>query len=404
MIGDRILQEGQQTEIENSDPLSSIDMARLLRAVWRGRKKILLIALSTACAALIVLLLLSNEYTSTASFIPPSNNASSSSAMLAQLSSIGGGLLGSGMTKSPSELYIGILKSVSVQDALIARFHLNDIYHQKKPSLTRKRLASASNFEADPKSSIVTISVTAKNPELARNLVTGYLETLRETNIRLALTESSQRRMFYTEQLAREKDALANAEVDLKRTEEKSGLIAPTGQTAERIQSEAQLRAQLTAREVQLASLRNRASDENVEVIQLRSEIAALQQHISEFQRGNGGGDTFPSTAKIPEIQMDYIRKEREVKYHETLFEILARQYEAARLDESHEPPMVQVLDEASYPDMKSGPHRMLLTLMAFIVGLLGGAFYVWAQATWPGLRSRIVSSIDSHLASLQEQ
>jgi tyrosine-protein kinase Etk/Wzc len=400
-----ILQESPQNEFENADSLSSIDMARLLRTVWRGRRKILLIAVGTACATLIVLLLQPNVYTSMASFIPPSNSSSSSSAVLAQLSSsLGGGLLGGGMSKSQSDLYVGILKSSSVQDALVARFHLNDVYHEKKLSVTRKRLASASNFEADPKSSIITISVTDKRPDRARDIVNGYLDTLRETNSRMALVESSQRRLFYSEQLAREKDALANAEVDLKRTQEKSGLIAPVGQTAERIQNEGQLRAQLTAREVQLASLRDTASDDNIQVIQMRSEIAALQQHIAQLQSGNGGGDTVPSSAKIPEIQLDYIRKARDVKYHETLFEILARQYEAARLDESHEAPEVQVLDQASYPDVKSGPHRMLLTLVAFIVGLLGGAFYVWTQATWPGFRARVISSIDTDLDSLEKQ
>lgn len=395
------MSQSEQNEFDPDDSLHSIDAARLARTVWQGRKTIGLTATAFALCAMVFLFLQPNEYTSTASFIPPTGGSSSSSAMLAQLSSLGGGLLGGGLAKSQGDLYVGILKSASVQDALISNLHLSDVFHEKRLSLARKRLASASAFEADPKSSIITISVTNKNPALARDIVNGYLNTLRGTNGRLALVESSQRRMFYAEQLAHEKDALASAEVELKKTEEKSGLIAPVGQTAERIQSEAQLRAQLTAREVQLASLRQTESDENIDIIQLRSTISALQQHLSQLQSGNGGGDTVPSSSKIPEVQLEYVRKARDVKYHETLFDILARQYEAARLDESHEAPLVQVLDEASYPDVKSGPHRMLLTLVAFIVGLLVGTVFVWLRATWPGFKARVAGSIDEHLKTV---
>ena len=166
----------------------------------------------------------------------------------------------------------------------------------------------------------------------------------------------------------------------------------------ERIQAESSLRAQLTAREVQLAALLRTETEENPDVVNLRSEVAALRQHLTTMQSGTIGGDTVPSSNKLPELELDYIRKSREVKYHEALFEILARQYEAARLDESHESPMIQVIDNASLPDTKSGPQRVLLTAVAFVVGLIAGAFYVWLKTTWPGFRARVAASIDGHL------
>lgn len=321
--------------------------------------------------------------------------------MLAQLSSLGGSLLGGAASKSQADLAVGILNSESVQDELVQKFHLDAVFHEKKPSLLRKQLAAESRFDIDPKSSIITIKVTDKVAKRAQALASGYLDALRDTNSRMALLDSSQRRLFYSQQLASEKDALASAEVALKQVEEQSGLIAPVGQTAERIQAESSLRAQLTAREVQLAALLRTETEQNPDVVSLRSEVASLSQHLTTMQSGTIGGDTAPSSNKLPEVQLDYIRKAREVKYHEALFEILARQYEAARLDESHESPMIQVLDNASLPDTKSGPHRVLLTAVAFVIGLIAGALYVWLKATWPGFQARVAASIDGHLTKV---
>ena len=135
-------------------------------------------------------------------------------------------------TKSQADLSVGILNSESVQDELVQKFHLDDVFHEKKPSLLRKQLAAESRFEIDPKSSIITIKVTDKLAKRAQALASGYLNALRDTNSRMALLDSSQRRLFYSQQLASEKDALASAEVALKQVEEQSGLIAPVGQTA----------------------------------------------------------------------------------------------------------------------------------------------------------------------------
>ena len=220
--------------------------------------------------------------------------------------------------------------------------------------------------------------MTAKSPQLAHDLATAYMDGLRETNGRLALSQSSQRRLFFGEQLAKEKDALEDAEVDLRKTEEQSGLIAPTGQTTVEIQTIAQTQAQIAVREVQLAALRDAATEQNPEVIRLRSEIEDLQGQLARLQRGSGkeSSATIP-TSKVPELQLEYVRKEREVKYHEALFDMLSRQYEAARLDEARDAPVLQVLDPATYPDTRSSPRRLYYLLGGLVIGLFGGCAWV---------------------------
>src|SRR6202000_1844495 len=243
-----------------------------------------------------------NEYTSTASFIPPSNSSSSSSAsaLMSQLSVLSGGITG-GLVKSQGDLYVGILKSTSVQDALIRRFTLQRVYHSEKLSTLHRALSSRSTFNVDPKSSIITVSVTDHSPARARDLANGYLDALRETNGRLALMDSSQRRLFFGEQLAREKAALADAEVELRKVQEHSGLIAPAGQAMEHIQTVANCCAEITARQVQLTSLRQSSTDQNPAVIRLQSEIQDLQGKLQGLQSGKNSNlvDSDLPTSKV---------------------------------------------------------------------------------------------------------
>ena len=360
---------------------NSIDLASLLNSLYEGRRTILVTTVVVFAIATCAAFLIPPRYTSKASFIPPTTSSSSTASALAgqlsQLSGLGAGSLMGGI-KSPSDLYVGILKSRSVRSELIKRFDLKGVYSVKKESEAEKLLASHSDFDIGIKDSIVTISVTDKSPARARDMANAYLDVLRETNGHLALTESSQRRLFFGQQLAKEKDDLANAEVELKKTQETSGLIAPMGQTAAEIQIIADTRAQIASRQVELSALRQSATEQNPQLIRLQSEIKDLEGQLSRLQTGAGksGGGAIP-TAKLPALALDYVRKSREVKYHEVLFEMLSRQYEAARIDEAREAPLLQVLDIASYPDAKSFPPRMLMMLGGLILGCLAGSGWV---------------------------
>ncbi len=356
---------------------SSIDLMALVHTLFRGKRTIIGISLGVFIAATVFAFLLTPMFTSTVSFIPPNtgNTSSIASALAGQLSALGAGdLLGSG--KGSGELYAGILQSRSVVGELVKRFDLLHYYKAKKESQAEKALHAATAVAVDVKSSIVTVSVTDKSPGLAHDLANAYMDALREADGRLALGQSSQRRLFFGEQLAKEKDDLENAEVDLKKTEEQSGLIAPAGQTESEIRTIAETQAAVAVRQVQLAALRQGGTEQNSGVVRLRSEIDDLQGQLQRLQNGNGKGTAIP-TSKVPQLQLDYVRKEREVKYHEALFDMLSKQYEAARLDEAHDAPVLQVLDPASYPDTKSSPKRLYYMLGGLAVGFLAGCAWV---------------------------
>ncbi|MDR3746154.1 MAG: GNVR domain-containing protein [Acidobacteriaceae bacterium] len=374
----------EDTSSEMNDEENFIDVTALLQAILRGRRSVCAITLAVFLVATAVAFLIPAKYTSSTTIIPPSSGSSSSiaTAVAGQVSSaLGAGaadLITGGMGKGSSDLFAGVLRSRSVACEMVKRFDLMHVYKAKKESQAEKALSSDTEVIADAKSPLVTVEVTASSPALAHDMASAYVDVVRDANERLALSQASQRRLFFEQQLAKEKDNLADAEVELKKDEEKSGLIAPSGQTESEIKTIAATQAQLAVRQVELTALRNSATDQNPEVIRLRSEIGDLQGQLSRMQRG---GDSESSlvipTSKVPELQLDYVRKTREVKYHEALFEMLARQYEAARLDEARDAPVIQVLDPASYPDAKSSPKRAFYMLGGLFFGFFAGCVWV---------------------------
>jgi len=373
VYGDRDASLGSSLKEDGNPPVDLIALYQVLRA---GRREIGMVAAAAFAIAVLVAFVLPARYTSAVSFIPPSLSGSSSlaSAMLGQIPMLAGGagdLMGG--LKNPGDVYAGILDSRTVLDNLVKQFDLLRVYKVKKQSDADKILASFTKVTVDPKSSIVSLEVTARSPQLAHDLASAYMNELRQTNGRLALSQASQRRLFFQEQLIEEKNNLADAEVALKETEERSGLIAPAGQTATQIRIVAETQAQIAARQVQLAALRQYATEENPEVIRLRSEISNLQDQLGQLQKGGARSGSAIPTSKVPSLELNYIRKERDVKYHETLFEMLARQYESARLDEAREAPVLQVLDSPSYPDTRSAPKRKIIISIGLFLGLIAG-------------------------------
>jgi tyrosine-protein kinase Etk/Wzc len=357
-----------------------IDLMELATLLLKGKKTILQFTLAAAILmAIVVYLIMKPTYTGEAVFLPPQGSPGGAMSQLASqlgsLSSIGG-LAG---LKTPGDVYLGILGSRTITDEMIARFDLQKVYKTKWLSDTEKKLKNNSKFNLG-KDTLLTISVEDHDPKRAADLANGYLDILREQNGRLALTEASQRRLFFEQQLEREKNALADAEVDLKKTQEKTGLIVPGGQAEVEIQTNAEIRAQIASRQVELAALRQGATDQNPAVVRLQTEIFGLEQQLQKLQNDSSHrqpGSVQLPTAKVPELVLEYVRKQREVKYHEVLFDLIARQYEAARLDESRDAPLLQVVDRAVAPDKKSGPPRALLILAGCMLGAFAGAIWI---------------------------
>ncbi|WP_321474146.1 Wzz/FepE/Etk N-terminal domain-containing protein [uncultured Paludibaculum sp.] len=347
---------------------------------WLGRHRDVLLELAaqrwritgvvlfTAAVCFTVLSLIPSRFTATAVIMPPQQAQSLSSAMMSQF----GALTGFGATaqmmglKSPSDLYVGILEGRTIADAVIARFQLQQVYGRGTMTETRKVLAKYTAIGAR-KSGLIEVSVEDQDPKRAAALANAYIEELQKQNGRLAVTDASQRRLFFEKELDAQKADLAEAERALKTAQEKSGMIQPAGQAEAIIRAQAQARAELASLEVQTQAMSTFATDENPQIKVLRSEQAAVKEQLRQLEGRAGGasGSALISSGNLPAAGLEYMRRLRDVKYHEALFELIAKQCEAARLDEAKSAPVLQVVDSAVVPDRKSWPPRGLLSVAA---------------------------------------
>ncbi len=262
-------------------------------------------------------------------------------------------------------MYIGILKSQTIADELIKEFHLGEVYHQKTLEDTRRALAKHAEFESE-KDGLIHISVKDYSPQRASSLANGYVDALYRMNSTLAITEASQRRLFFSQQIDEEKVALNKAEDELAATQLKTGIIQMSGQAAVIIGTIAQVQAKIANDQVLLKGMLTSATEQNPDVQRLHEEVAALQTQLGELQDNQKKlppGDIEVPAGRVPAQALEYERKLRDVKFHEALFELLSKQFEAARIDEAKSAPLIQVVDRAIPPDKKSGPPRTLIVL-----------------------------------------
>ena len=359
------------------DELNLLDIAIVLA---KHRKLIVGLPLLAAIITTGITLLMPNIYTGRAVLMPPQQQQTTAAIMLGQLGALAGVAGGTLGIKNPSDLYVGMLKSRTVADALIERFKLKELYDEDTQVETRKVLADNTELTSG-KDGLIVIAVDDKDPMRAADMANAYVEELEKLTSNLAVTEAGQRRLFFEKQLLQAKEDLAQAEVGLKETQEETGLVQLDQQGRAMIEAVATLRAQIVSREVQLAAMRSYATESNPEFVKTQQEMASLRTELRKLERGAGAGaDLLVPTKDIPKAGLAFARKYRDVKYAETIFELMAKQFEMAKIDEARDAAVIQVVDKAVPLDKKSKPRRALMVLLVTIIWGLAVVFFVIAR------------------------
>ena len=355
-----------------------------LTQLARGKRLVLLVTGIAFLLGIVVSLLLPVSYTATTRIMTPQQTQPSAALLMSQLAinsaatnplsvATGGGL----SLRNPNELYLGLLASRPVADGIIAEFGLAGVYHSRDMTGARKALADHTVVTSE-KSSLIAISVTDTDKTRAAALANAYPEQLRNLTKNLAVTEASQRRLFYEQRLKDAKADLVTAELAFQQIQKQKGLIQLDAQTKALITSLADLHAEVADKEVQLQALRSYSTEQNPEVQLLESQLASLQDQTAKLEERSGSPESGGlDLADVAGAGADYLRAEHELEYRQALFDLLLKQYDAARWDESRNAAVIQVVEDAIPPDTKSAPRRTLIVLVFTALGLFGAWFYI---------------------------
>lgn len=373
------LQEAGGREPAPAKQESEIDLLDLSLLIARNVRFIFRFTAAVAVVSLIISLLLPKIYTGTTSLLPPKQQSLTSS-MLAQLGALAA-LAGADLKQQDVQLYVAALKSRTVADALIDRFKLQEVLKQPDRTLTREALNGLTTIEVG-RDNIIKIEYEDRDPKRAADVANGYVEELIRLTETLAMSEASQRRLFFEKQVSEAKDALADAEVDLKKVQESTGILEPQNQARVIVENLARLQGLIAAKEVELTAMRSFAAPGNPDLARAQTELAGLRVQLDKLQRDNKmqPGDIMVPTTQVPERALEWVRKMREVKYQQTLFEMLARQYELARVEEAHSSTVIQQLDKAVTPERKSKPKRALIVLISTALGFVAAVVWVFLK------------------------
>lgn len=346
-----------------SPTATEIGLAELVALLREHRVLLCVTPVLAGLVALAIAFIVAPTFTARTSFLPPKQQQSAAAAALASLGGLAA-LAGAGGTGSPAEQFVALMQSETVADRLIKQFDLINVYDVRLNVKAREKLKDNTRMSVGRKDGLIRVEVDDHSPVRAAEIANQYVHELRQLLSTLAITEAQQRRAFFGNELQNTRDRLTKAQQALTSSGFNPGALRAEPKAA--AESYARLRAEVTGAEVRLHTLRGTLSDNAAEVQQQLAALSALRAQLARLEHAPDAQGSDPN----------YIGKYREFKYQEAMFDMLARQYELARIDEAREGPLVQVVDSALPPEKKSKPKRAVVALATALATAL--LLYAW--------------------------
>jgi len=307
------------------------------------------------------------------------------------LGMLAGDLLG---LKTSGSLFVGILRSQTVEDRIIEQFNLKSVYGVRLMQNARRELEANTQIAEDRKSGIITIGVTDHSPQRAAAIAQAYVAELDRLVLELNTSAAHRERVFLEGRLRSVKEDLDSSAKEFSQFASENTAINIQEQERAMVDAAATLQGRLIAAQAELEGLRQIYTDSNVRVRAVRARIEELQKKLEQMGGGgvgsaaaNSGSDAlYPSIRKLPLLGVTYSDLYRKTKIQETLFELLTQQCELAKVQEAKETPSVKVLDPATVPEKKSFPPRLLIMFLGTAFAMMLGTLWVLGRAQWEEL------------------
>jgi tyrosine-protein kinase Etk/Wzc len=369
------MQENKNIEIT---PKEEMNLLYNLVIILKHKKMVICVTLAFAVVAAIISLITTPTYRAETKILPPQVSSSGIAAQIASQVGAGAvsGIISSSLgASSKNDQYVAMLKSNTMYDYIINKFGLMELYKAKFRVIARKKLSNSISVK-NGKDLIITVSADDNDPKRAADIANAFIEKLKDMTQIFAVTEASKKRLFYEQELSKVKEDLFNSEEVLKGLQEKTGALDISEQAKAIIESIAALRAQIAAKEVEFKVMKTYTEPKNPDLQKAQDALTGMKGELQKLEaKSEENPDPLVSAGRIPQVGTEYVRKLRELKYQETLFELIAKQYEIARVDEARDATIIQVLDKAEPPEMRIKPRKKNMVAVAMFTGFFLSIF-----------------------------
>jgi capsule polysaccharide export protein KpsE/RkpR len=364
---------------------------RLAWLLWTERRFISSLTVVGVLAGILIALLIPSRYTTKTQLMPP--DATSGGAMAAIAAGVAdkAGGLGTAAAdllgfKSSGALFVGILKSRTVQDRLVDRFDLRSVYLTRYRTEARKMLADRTDISEDRKSGLISIEVTDSSRERARSMAEAYVSELNSVVSTSAMSAAGRERKFIEEQMADVKKQMDESAHALAAFSAKNHTVDLKEQARAMVDAVSTVQGQLIAAQAELKGLQSIYTDSNVRVRSVQARIAELRHQMRQLG-GVGAASTsqqpYPNMSQLPELGVTYEDLYRRKKIADAVYEALVQQYEMSKIQEAKDTPKVQMLDAPEPPEIKSFPPRTIIVLACAMLSLCFASGWLIAQDQW---------------------
>jgi uncharacterized protein involved in exopolysaccharide biosynthesis len=370
-----------QEEIqENTEEYSLID---LFIDIGQEKWRIIAIIVITCMTGVIVSLVSTETYTARTTMMPITNSSlnlnNSNLSTMSLIAGVGGLTNGAFSIKSSEEMLIALMRSYTVQAEIIAKLNLKERYSSK--NMTEARIALDSNVEiiTDKKSGLLIIEAQDVNPKFSAELAQIHINELKNILSKLSVTEAQGRRQYYENQIIKIHYQLPILTQEFKNAQKESGV-----EVASILTESNTLPSQIATKELQMQIMNKFANPENPEVKKLNKEISALRNQLTKYELNKSN---IKENNNLNNLQSDKIQKAVQlyntIKIQEATLDVFIKQLENAKLDEAKDGPIIQIIDTAVIPDVRSKPIRRKIVQTWTIIGLVLSLIYLFTKITY---------------------
>jgi uncharacterized protein involved in exopolysaccharide biosynthesis len=387
-----------------------------LPLLWKSRQLVIRTIGAGILLSVALAFVLPKKYQSTVRLMPPDPRAQASNALLAS-AMIGttaanvSGLNSLVNMRSPNAVFLAILESRTAQDDIINRLDLRKEYDKKLYVDTRRILASCTTIDEDRKSGVLTLKVTDSDPGRARDLATAYVDELNKLVAAMDTSTAHRERVFLEERLKVIKDDLDATTLQLSQFSSRNATMDVQNQSKVMLDATTKLQGELIAAQAELHGMQTIYTADNTRVRQAQARVNTLQSELRKLTGSQGAdsgdleaGQLYPSLKELPLLGVRYTDLYRRAAIQQTIYEILTKQYEVAKVEEAKEIPMVKVLDLPDYPERKSFPKRWLVVMIGTLLSIIGVVAWILVHELWreAGDTHPVKAAILQVLASLR--